>query len=490
MSQAYTLDLSFFESAQNYDLLVKAQQDLTFRPTSIIYNIIELIQGAVIVVSFIAILAFQPLILAVIVLSILPMVLFANRYGSNTFMYYDFSTRDGRQGFYYERLLTSVENAMDIRLLNIGKILIDRRNKHSKEVMDKRILATANKANKIFLGDLYSTLGQVAVFTISVNYLYANRISLGEFSLILGTISLLRSQLMSIMVNYGNYIENSLFFSNVGRFLSLKPNINLSEKGEDVPITIQNGISLVGVYFKYPDSDSYVFEDLNIVFEPNQSVALVGENGAGKTTLIKLLTRMYDPTLGHIVLDGVDIKSYNLGAYRKLYSVLLQEYSRYQFSVKENIGLVDIGKMVDEEMLNLSMYNANATEFVGRLPKKLETVLGRQFDDEGFELSGGQWQRIALARVFYQNSPILILDEPSSSLDVVSEESMFNKYKEITRNKISILITHRFNTVKMSDRIIVLEGGKIVEDGTHESLLGMKGKYFAMFSAQAESFKA
>ena len=292
-----------------------------------------------------------------------------------------------------------------------------------------------------------------------------------------------------MLAQLGEVYENSLFFNDLTRFLAKEPKIVSPDHPQPIPKRVRE-LALENVVFAYPGSAETIFDGLSLELRAGEVTGLVGINGAGKTTLVKLLTGLYQPQQGKITLNGVDISLFDLHEYRDCFGVLLQDFARYQFTVRENILLGRYNDSANGNRLLQATTKANATTMIETLPEGWETWLGRQFHDRGRDLSGGQWQRIALARMLYRDAPILVLDEPSAALDAEAEAALFDDYKSLTANKTTLLITHRFTTVRMADRILVMEDGKVIEEGTHTSLLKLGGRYAKLFNAQAKAFRS
>jgi ATP-binding cassette subfamily B protein len=290
-----------------------------------------------------------------------------------------------------------------------------------------------------------------------------------------------------LFYNLNQLFEAGLFMENLFGFLDLTPQMD-SGSGRKVPRPIQQGIEFRNVSFRYPDRDDWALRELNLTIRSGEKIALVGANGAGKTTLIKLLTRLYDPTEGQILLDGVDLRDYDLEDLRLSIGVIFQDFVRYQVSARENIGFGQIKDLADEPRILAAAERGGADEVVERLPQGYDTLLGRWFE-KGAELSGGQWQKIALGRAFMRDSEVLVLDEPTAALDAEREYEIFQRFRDLTAGRIALLISHRFSTVRMADRIVVIEGGRLTELGTHAELLELGGTYARLFNLQAEGYR-
>ena len=295
-------------------------------------------------------------------------------------------------------------------------------------------------------------------------------------------------RLASILAGIGNIYENNLFMAHYFEFLELKPQMQVAAPRQKLPVSLIRGIEFRGVGFRYPESDEWVLRGIDLKIPPGEKIALVGHNGAGKTTLIKLLSRLYDPTEGAILLDGINIRELDPIELRQKIGVIFQDFVRYHLPVSENIGFGQIEAADRMDRIVESARKSGADAMIEGLPEGYQTLLGRWFHG-GHELSLGQWQRVALARAFMRDAEILVLDEPTASLDARTEYEIFQHFKELTAGKMAILISHRFSTVRMADRIVVIQGGQIVEIGSHEELLRMEGTYAQLFSMQAEGYR-
>jgi ATP-binding cassette subfamily B protein len=288
--------------------------------------------------------------------------------------------------------------------------------------------------------------------------------------------------------NVNRLFENGLFMDNLFSFLNLTPQMPVAANPIPMPARITQGLEFRHVWFRYPGREDWALRDLNLSIAAGEKIALVGQNGAGKTTLIKLMTRLYDPTEGQILLDGVDLREYDLDELRQRVGVIFQDFVKYQLSVKENIGFGQIDRLDDVAQVANSAERGGADSVVAELPEGMDTMLGRWFE-KGHELSGGQWQKIALSRAFMRDGEVLVLDEPTSALDAEREYEIFQRFRDLTEGKIAVLISHRFSTVRMADRIAVIEDGQISELGSHAELLARGGTYARLFEMQAEGYR-
>lgn len=489
MRHAAELDLEFFERPESHDALAKAQRELGFRPMMATLNLLNALQGLATVLGFIlVILTLQPVLVLVLLVALVPALVAANESGHITFSAYDMTTSDGRRAAYFDTLLASDGTAKEVRLYNLAPYFLSHRHAYATKVIDAKNRAALWKFFAFARADIVSVLVQYAAFAFIVVQAVRGHISIGDFVLLSSALAMVRTTLANSLANLGEVLEHSFFFRNLTDFLAIKPSLVAPEKPKPVPKRPLRGIVLENVTFAYPGAKRPVFENLSLELRAGEATALVGVNGAGKTTLVKLITRLYEPQEGRITLDGIDIRDFEPKEYRKLFAVILQDFVRYQLSVRENIALAKVDEATNQRRLEKAAREANILTLIESLRDGWDTFLGRQFEATGQELSGGQWQRIALARVLYRDAPILIFDEPTAALDAEAEAELLRTYRDLTKGKLSLLITHRFNTVKMADRIIVLEHGQVIEDGTHSELMHRQGRYFQMFTIQASTY--
>jgi ATP-binding cassette, subfamily B, bacterial len=492
LTHASNLDLEFFEDPINFDALSKAQREIGFRPVMLVLAVLNMVQEAVKLFSFAAIIAvIYPLLLLPIILSVLPAFFLARQSSVMMFDLFDHLTPEGRRTAYLEMVGVDKNFAKEVRLYGLQSWIVNQVATHLSSTMQKRIVADRIKTVREISGEAISSLVSYGALGFVTFLAATSAISLGTFTLFIGAIVSVRRSLMMLINQLGDILENSLLFADLDRFFAFGSSMHRVTIPTPIPAMLQTGFKLEQVHFSYPGSCTPIFAGLNLSINAGQATALVGVNGAGKTTLVKLLTRLYDPTAGQITLNNTDIREFDLGAFRKIFAVLLQDFAQYQMSARDNITLAQDGSDKDNLLtqLHLTATNAGAFELIQGLPNGWDTLLGRLFDEQGQDLSGGQWQRIALARALYRQAPILILDEPSAALDAEAEAELFERYREFAKGKLSLLITHRFNTVRFADRIIVLEEGRVVEDGSHSELMKTQGRYFEMFTAQASAYE-
>lgn len=333
---------------------------------------------------------------------------------------------------------------------------------------------------------LLSAFSHCALFLFVAWRVWLGKIEVGDYSLYTGALNSVTTGLNSLISSTSTIYEGTLFIDNLIVFMEEKPTILIeTDKKEEVKRHIPHEIEFRHLSFKYPGTERYVIKDLNATIKAGETVALVGVNGAGKTTLIKLITRLYDPTEGEILLDGKNLKEYDPEELYKIFGIIFQDFGKYAVTVSENIAFGEIDRAIDEERVKLSAMQSNATEFISRLPKEYDTPLMRYFEEDGIELSIGQWQKLSVARAFYSDSDILILDEPTASLDAIAEQEIYDQFDSLRKDKTTIFVSHRLSSATTADVIFVLDNGELVECGPHSELMKNKGVYYKLFTTQA-----
>jgi ATP-binding cassette subfamily B protein len=433
-------------------------------------------------------LRFSPWLVLILLGTSIPSFIAETRYSEQGFRLLTRRAPETRQINYLARLLTEDTAAKEIKLFNLGDTLLRRYVAlFDKFFREDRSLAFRRAVAGFSLG-LIATMGFYGSYAWIVWRTVQGSISLGDMTLYLTIFRQGQSTFQSILAAVGNIYENNLFMANYFEFLEIDPQMALPGPVKKPPASLQQGIEFRGVGFRYPENDEWVLRNVDLNIKPGEKIALVGHNGAGKTTLIKLLSRLYDPTEGTILFDGVDIRELDPQALRQKIGVIFQDFVRYHLPVRENIGFGQIEAADRMDKIVESARKSGAEAMINDLPEGYQTMLGRWFHG-GHELSLGQWQRIALARAFMRDADILVLDEPTASLDAETEYEIFQNFKQLTEGKMAILISHRFSTVRMADRIVVIQHGRIAEIGSHEELLRREGIYAELFSMQAEGYR-
>jgi ATP-binding cassette, subfamily B, bacterial len=489
VNKAITLDLESFEDAAFYDKLQNARREGGSRALSSVNTAFGLIQNLLTLLSFAALLlAFSPLVGLILVGATIPAFLAQARYSSLHFRLLTWRAPEFRRMQYVQQVLTVDTSAKEVKLFGLGMPLF-------KEYEDlfwrlyREDTALALRRSWISLAwGLFSTASYYSAYAYIVWRTLSGSITLGDMTLYLTLCRQSQGTFQSVLRGVNGLYESGLFLNNLFDFLTLESRMLSSPNARKVPRPIRAGIEFRNVSFRYPGRDEWALHHVNLHIAPGEKLALVGANGAGKTTLIKLLTRLYDPSEGQILLDGVDLRDYDLDDLRLCIGVIFQDFVRYQATARENIGYGQIAALDDDERLLGAAQRGGADEVVATLPDGYNTMLGRWFD-RGHELSGGQWQKIALGRAFMRDGAVLVLDEPTAALDAEREYAIFQRFRDLTSGKIALLISHRFSTVRMADRIAVLEGGRLTELGTHQELLAREGTYARLFNLQAEGYR-
>jgi ATP-binding cassette subfamily B protein len=489
IGKALTLDLAFFEHPEYYDKLQNARREGGYKPVELINDTFQIVQNAITLASFaVLLLRFSPWLVAILVLTSIPAFIAETRFSGQGFRLLTRRAPETRQINYLSRLLTEDASAKEIKLFNLGGTLLTRYMTLFEKFFHEDKALACRRAMAGFSLGLVATLGFYGSYAWIVWHTVQRRISLGDMTLYLAIFRQGQATFQNILYAVSSIYENNLFMSNFFEFLGMTPQLAIAAKPKVLPATLRCGIEFRDVGFRYPDNDAWVLRRVNLIIRPGEKIALVGHNGAGKTTLIKLLSRLYDPTEGAILIDGIDLRDVDPLALRQKIGVIFQDFVRFHLPVKENIGFGQIDAAADLDRIVTSARKSGADTVIDRLPDGYDTMLGRWFSG-GHELSLGQWQKVALARAFMREAEILVLDEPTASVDAQSEYEIFCHFQELTAGKMAILISHRFSTVRMADRIAVIEGGGIVEIGSHKELIDRNGTYARLFSMQAEGYR-
>ncbi|HEU4486895.1 MAG TPA: ABC transporter ATP-binding protein [Povalibacter sp.] len=488
LEKALTLDLTHFENSDFYDKLTRARREASSRPLSLVMRTFGLAQNAVSLVSFATLLIhFSPWAVLVLLLAGLPAFLAEARFSGVAFRLFLWRSPETRMQLYLETLLAREDHVKEVKLFGLGPLFLQRyRDIFHKLYREDRDLTIRRDTWGFFLG-LIGTLTLYGAYAWIALSAIAARITLGQMTMYLMLFRQGQSAVSAILSAIGGMYEDNLYLSTLYDYLE-EP-VELSTGTVVHGPAPNDGIRFEHVSFTYPGAETPTLIDVNLHIRPGESLALVGENGSGKTTLIKLLTRLYQPTSGRILLDGQDLRDWNEAALRDRIGVIFQDFTRYQLLLGENIGAGDVRHFEDEERWQEAGEKGMATPIVESLPAGYRTPLGKWFND-GRELSGGQWQKVALSRAFMRSrADILVLDEPTAAMDAAAEATIFEHFRTLTQGRIAILISHRFSTVRMADQIVVLQDGRIAEHGSHDELMRLNGHYAHLFSLQAKGYR-
>jgi ATP-binding cassette, subfamily B, bacterial len=488
LEKALTLELQHFEDSEFYDKLTRARREASSRPLSLIMRTFGLVQNGISLVSYAALLAhFSPWAVAVLLLAGLPAFIAEAKFSGDAFRLFRWRSPETRMQIYLETVIGREDYAKEVKLYGLGPRLLDRyRGIFQRLYKEDRALTIRRDAWGFGLG-LVATLALYGAYAWIAVSAVRSVISLGQMTMYLALFRQGQSAVSAMLSSVGGMYEDNLYLSTLYEYLETEvPEAMGAASQGPHP---EDGVRFEDVSFKYPGAEEAALEHISLHLTPGESLALVGENGSGKTTLIKLLTRLYKPTSGRILLDGQDLAEWDETALRQRVGVIFQDFARYQMLVGENVGAGDEQFFEDEPRWREAAQKGRASEFIETLPGGYQTQLGKWFKD-GRELSGGQWQKIALSRAFMRTrADVLVLDEPTASMDAQAEAEVFEHFRQLARDRITILISHRFSTVRMADRIAVLDHGRMVEYGSHEELIAKDGRYAHLFTLQARGYR-
>ena len=496
MNKAKTLDLCSFDLPAFYEKLENANREAGMRPIQILSSTFSVISAAITLISYVIVLATELWWAALVMVIIsVPSAIINFHYRRKHFQYMRLRSKDRRQMSYYSDLMVNKDMVKEIRMFGLSETFIQR----YKDTFDRYY---AGIRALILREDIWHVIIAVVTSIVNCGFFawFAYGVVIGKYQV--GTYTLYSSALAQISAAVASLItisatiyEGTLFIDNLTSFLKEEPTIVPvlpEERQEEGPLKVAHGqshtIEFRHVSFIYPGTEKKVLDDINLVIRPGETLVLVGLNGAGKTTLLKLLTRLYDPTEGTILLDGEDIRAYDVDDLYSMFGVIFQDFGKYAVSVSENIHFGNVHKVMVDEEIRSAAEAANATDYIERLPEGFDTPLMRIFEQNGIEPSIGQWQKLAIARAFYSDSDVLILDEPTASLDPMAEQEIFNQFDRLRSDKTTIFVSHRLSSATVASKIVVLEYGQVIEEGDHRTLMAKRGRYYELFSTQAKRY--
>ena len=488
MRKAASLDVTAYEDPVFYDRLERARVQATDRLV-MIQQMGSLIQQTVTAIAFSAVLIrYSPFLLLLLVCGIIPAFLGESHFAFLTYAKNFRQTPMRRQMDYLRQVGGSKEAAKELKLFNLSHYLTERFTALSRRIYEENV---ALNRRRLFWGGMLSILGQLgyyAAYAFSIYDTIIGRYSIGDLTLITTAIVQAMGNIQQAFSTASGVADQALFLTDLLAFFKMKPIVESKPGGLPAPDPIKRGFEFRNVSFAYPGTTRRVLRNFSFTLSPGERVALIGENGQGKTTIVKLITRLYDPTEGEILLDGVDLREYDLARLHAEIGVIFQDFMRYEMTARENIVVGRVEAPHTTEEIESAAEKSLAAGVIDKLERHYDQMLGRRFEG-GVDLSGGEWQKLALARAYLRDAQLLILDEPTAALDARSECEVFERFAELTFGKMALLISHRFSTVRMADRIVVLEGGALVEEGSHNQLIALGGRYAAMFEMQAASYR-
>lgn len=488
MQHAATLDLDQFEDAHFYDKLERARQQTSGR-TILLSQTLAQVQD-IITMAFLAagLITFNAWLIALLFVAVVPVFLGEAHFNNQIYALTRKQTPERRELDYIRYIGASDETAKEIKTFDLSGFLVERfRQLSDRFYVDAKQLSIKRSV----WGTFFSLLGTAGYYGAYVFILYrtvTGHLSIGGLTFLAGSFRQMRALIEGVLTRFTSVSQGAIYLRDFFDFFEIRPRIVAAARPRPFPKPIQHGFTFESVGFRYPHSERWANRHLSFTLYAGEKLALVGENGAGKTTLVKLLARLYDPTEGRILLDGYDLREYDLSELRMNIGVIFQDYLRYQMTAAQNIAVGDIAQKENRPLVTAAATQSLASLLIERLPHKYDQQLGRRFH-EGVDLSGGEWQKIALARAYMRNAQLLILDEPTAALDARAEYEVFQRFSDLTKGRSAVLISHRFSTVRMADRILVLDRGELLELGTHHQLLEKNGRYAELFHLQAAGYR-
>lgn len=488
-TKSISADLEYYENAEYYDALQRAQQEAPYRPPRILDRLAQTGQSSISLMAMVGLLfALHWSIVGVLLVAAIPAVLVRVKFAGVMYHWKKRRTQLERQAIYLGWLQTTDLFAKEIRLFNLGNHFKNKYSQIREQIYQEKVRIVSKRSFAFFAAQATAGMFVFAIFVFLVQQTIIGTLKLGDLVLYYQALQKGQNSLKGLLGSLSGLYEDNLFLAYLYDFLDLESRLQEPEVPHIFPPALSTGVIFNNVSFQYATTQRQALENISLKLQPGQVIALVGENGSGKTTLIKLLCRLYDPTEGSITIDGIDLKSFNTTDLRNHISVIFQDYAKYHFTARDNIRLGNINTPPDDQKIVAAAQVSGADRVINALPQGYDTVLGKMFD-QGEELSIGQWQKIALARAFLRDSQVIVLDEPTSAMDPKAEYEVFQQFRKLIHNQSAILISHRLSTVKMADYIYVMSQGRIIEEGSHESLISLNGVYASMFETQAQNYR-
>jgi ATP-binding cassette, subfamily B, bacterial len=488
MRHATELDLAAFEDPVFYDKLERARRQTNGRLT-LLSSLLNMGQDTLTLISLsTGLIVFSPWLMALLVAAVIPAFLGETHFTKLSYSVHFHWTPQRRLLDYLRYLGASAQSAKEVKIFGLGRHLAQRYDQVSNDIYNENKKIATKRAALGSALNIISTGGYYGAYVVVLIRTLAGGISIGTFTFLTGAFARSRGYIERILSGFNDLSEQAIFVKDLFEFFEMKPAIRSVSMAIPAPRPIRQGFEFRNVNFSYAGSEHQVIQNINFRMYPGEKIALIGQNGAGKTTLVKLLARLYDPTGGQILLDGRDLRDYDVEDLRREIGVIFQDYMRYDMLIRENIGFGNIDSLTDHPRIETAARKSLAKNLISRFPEGYEQMVGRRFEG-GVDLSGGEWQKLALARAYMRDAQLLILDEPTATLDARAEYEVFQRFSELTQGRMAILISHRFSTVRMADRILVLAGGEIQEQGTHEQLLALGGRYAELFELQASGYR-
>ncbi len=489
-AKSIEVDLEYYENSRYYDVLHRAQQEAPYRPTKIVNDLVSIGQSLISLVAVLALLfSLSWAVGLIIMVAALPGAYFRMRFSSKLYQWERRRTGADRRSWYLHWLLTDGSRAKEIRLFELGGTFRSWFSDLRRDLRRERLAIVTKRSVADFASGAAAVVAIFGTFAYIAWRTIQGSLTIGAMIMYYGAFQVGLSSLQQVLGGLAGLYEDNLFLTYFHDFETLERSIDDPPDPRPVPRPLRSGIAFEEVSFAYPDTDRTAIDRVSLTVRPGEVAALVGPNGSGKTTLVKLLCRLYDPQEGRITIDGCDLRSFELVDLRRSLSVVFQDYAQYQLTARQNIWMGNVGLDPDDAVVEAAARDSGAADVIAGLRNGYETVLGKVFED-GEELSIGEWQKVALARAFVRGAEILVLDEPTSALDPIAEWRVFERIREIAQGKAVLLISHRFSTVRMADRIHIVEQGRIVETGTHAELMALDGRYARMYDVQARSYLA